>query len=102
MRPGGVSAVSPATTILERDLQREKITLNAVALALLQFTPEVAHMADFSILLGSTNPEFARALIELYRPEELNAYPAPKSRAEKENISESASDTEQRVQSDLF
>jgi hypothetical protein len=28
--------------------------------------------------LGSRNPEFARALIELYRPEEFNAYPAPK------------------------
>lgn len=54
MRPGGVSAVSPATTILERDLQREEIMLNAVALALLQFTPEVAHAADFSILLDVT------------------------------------------------
>lgn len=31
--------------------------------------------------LSSTNPEFARALIELYRPEELNAYPAPKPAA---------------------
>lgn len=29
--------------------------------------------------LGSKNPEFARALIELWRPEELNAYPAPKT-----------------------
>lgn len=28
--------------------------------------------------LSSTNPEFARTLIELYRPEELNAHPAPK------------------------
>lgn len=54
MRPGGVSAVSPATTILERDLQREEVMLNAVALALLQFTPEVAHAADFSILLDVT------------------------------------------------
>lgn len=54
MRPGGVSAVSPATTILERDLQREEIMLNAVALALLQFTPEVAHAADFSILMDVT------------------------------------------------
>ena len=30
--------------------------------------------------LSSKNPEFARALIELYRPEELNAYAAPKSK----------------------
>jgi putative SOS response-associated peptidase YedK len=28
--------------------------------------------------LSSKNPEFARALIELYRPEELNAFAAPK------------------------
>jgi hypothetical protein len=29
--------------------------------------------------LSSKNPEFARALIELWRPEELNAHPAPKT-----------------------
>ena len=54
MRPGGVSAVSPSTTILERDLQREEITLNSVALTLLQYTPEVTHADDFSILLDVT------------------------------------------------
>lgn len=54
MRPGGVSAVSPATTILERDLQREEITLNSVALAFLQYTPEVTYADDFSILLDVT------------------------------------------------
>lgn len=54
MRPGGVSAVAPSTTILERDVQREEITRNAVALALLQFTPEVTHEADFSLLLDVT------------------------------------------------
>ncbi|MGV7209345.1 Y-family DNA polymerase [Oxalobacteraceae bacterium A2-2] len=54
MRPGGVSAVSPATVILERDAQREEIMRNAVALALLQFTPEVAHADDFSVLLDVT------------------------------------------------
>jgi len=31
--------------------------------------------------LSSTNPEFARALVELSRPDELNAYPVPKSKA---------------------
>ncbi|MYM30665.1 DNA polymerase Y family protein [Duganella sp. CY15W] len=54
MRPGGVSAIAPSTLVLERDLQREEITRNAVALALLQFTPEVAHADDFSILLDVT------------------------------------------------
>lgn len=33
--------------------------------------------------LSSKNPEFARALIELYRPEELAAYPAPKTKSSK-------------------
>jgi protein ImuB len=40
--------------MLERDPQREEITLNAVALALLQFTPEVANTDDFSLLLDVT------------------------------------------------
>ncbi|WP_308494500.1 Y-family DNA polymerase [Duganella dendranthematis] len=54
MRPGGVSAVAPSTVVLERDLQREEITRNAIALALLQFTPEVAHAGDSSIVLDVT------------------------------------------------
>ena len=51
MRPGGVAAVAPATTILERDLERERMSVDAVALALLQFTPDVAQAADASIVL---------------------------------------------------
>ena len=54
MRPGGVAAVSPDSVILERNLERELITSNAIALALLQFTPEVAHAGDFSLLLDVT------------------------------------------------
>ncbi|MFS2004145.1 SOS response-associated peptidase family protein [Duganella sp. CT11-25] len=33
--------------------------------------------------LSSKNPEFSRALVELYRPEELTAYPAPKPKISK-------------------
>lgn len=33
--------------------------------------------------LGSKKPEFSRSLIELYRPEELTAYPAPKPKSSK-------------------
>lgn len=54
MRPGGVAAVSPDTVILERSLEQEQIMSNAIALAFLQFTPEVAHAEDFSLLLDVT------------------------------------------------
>lgn len=54
MRPGGVTAVAPTTVILERDPEREQIMLNSLAIALLQFTAEVAHADDFSIVLDVT------------------------------------------------
>lgn len=38
----------------------------------------ILRQENYDDWLSSTNPEFARALIELYRPEELEAYPAPK------------------------
>jgi len=43
--------------------------------------------------LSSKNPEFARALIELYRPEELNAYAAPRKAALTKPSSSSSNDS---------
>jgi protein ImuB len=51
MRSGGVATVAPGTVMLERDVEKEARALDAVALALLQFTPEVAYDADFSMTL---------------------------------------------------
>lgn len=51
MRNGGVSAVAPATVILERALGEEEMALDAVVTALMQFTPEVALLHDFSVLM---------------------------------------------------
>lgn len=54
MRSGGVSAISPHTTLLDRDLTLEQIALDGITMALLQFTPEVTHAADFSIHMDVT------------------------------------------------
>ncbi len=51
MRAGGVSAISPATEMLERNPKKEQLALAAIAMALLQYTPEVAFSDDFSILM---------------------------------------------------
>ena len=51
MRAGGVSAISPATEMLARSLEKEQLALDAIAMALLQYTPEVAYADDFSILM---------------------------------------------------
>ncbi len=42
MRANGVQAIAPAVILQPRDLQRERDALDAVALALLQYTPELA------------------------------------------------------------
>lgn len=56
--------------------------------------------------LSSKNSEFARALIELWRPEELNAYPAPKTnsppKAQPELESEKSVGMASPMQADLF
>lgn len=54
MRAGGVSAISPDTVMLERSLEKEQSALDAIAMTLLQYTPEVAFADDFSILLDVT------------------------------------------------
>jgi protein ImuB len=54
MRGGGVAAISPETATLERDAAREQQTLHALALALMQYTPEVTPQEDASLLLDVT------------------------------------------------
>jgi protein ImuB len=54
MRSGGVAAIAPATRLLERDLAKEQLAFESITMALLQFTPEVTHAADFSVHLDVT------------------------------------------------
>jgi protein ImuB len=51
MRAGGVAALSPETVVLERDLGREVAALDAIALAMMQYTPDVAFESDQGVLL---------------------------------------------------
>nr|WP_296002084.1 DNA polymerase Y family protein [Rugamonas sp.] len=51
MRSGGVSAVAPNTVMLERAPEKEELALDAIASALMQYTPELTFQSDFSILL---------------------------------------------------
>jgi protein ImuB len=51
MRSGGVAAIAPATVLLERAPQQEELALDAIATALMQYTPEVTlHSADTLLL----------------------------------------------------
>ena len=54
MRRGGVQALCPDALLDERDATREREALDAIALALLQYTPEVALAEEFSLLLDVT------------------------------------------------
>jgi protein ImuB len=51
MRCGGVSAIAPGTTLLERSLAKEALALDAIAMALMRYTPEVTFQDDFSVLM---------------------------------------------------
>lgn len=51
MRAGGVAAVAPGTALLERSAAKEAAALDAIAMALMQYTPDVRHSDDFSLLL---------------------------------------------------
>lgn len=51
MRIGGVSAIAPGTLVLERSLEKEALALDVIAMALLQYTPEVTFQDGFSILM---------------------------------------------------
>lgn len=55
MRMGGVAAMAPDTVMLERDIEKERLALDAITMAMLQYTPEVAHAEDFSVLLDVTS-----------------------------------------------
>lgn len=54
MRSGGVSTIAPGTVILERSQLREQQALDALAMSLLQYTPEIAFADDFSIVMDVT------------------------------------------------
>lgn len=54
MRRGGVQAICPDAVLHERDALREEEALNSIALALLQYTPEVAFAEECSLLLDVT------------------------------------------------
>jgi len=54
MRRSGVAAVAPAAIMIDRDLQKEEIAFNAIAMALLRFTPEVTYADDFCVLMDVT------------------------------------------------
>lgn len=51
MRRAGIAALSPDTAALDRDITREASALNALALAMMRFTPEVAQQPEFGLLL---------------------------------------------------
>lgn len=51
MRRGGALMLAPDALLQERDPQREQEALNAVALAMLQFTPQVAEAEEATLLL---------------------------------------------------
>jgi len=51
MRRGGALMLAPDALLHERDPQRELEALNAVALAMLQFTPQVAEAEEATLLL---------------------------------------------------
>lgn len=71
MRLAGVAALSPDTVVLDRDLAREEASLNALAVAMMRFTPEVAMQPDFGMMLdvGASVTLFRghRALCRLVR-----------------------------------
>ena len=51
MRGGGVAAIAPDTTVLERAADKEDQALDAIATALMQYTPDITYQPDWSLLL---------------------------------------------------
>ena len=51
MRCGGVATIAPGTIMLDREPEKEARALDAIALAMLQFTPDVAFTENFTVLL---------------------------------------------------
>jgi protein ImuB len=54
MKRAGVLTLCPNAQLHERDGKREQAAINAVALCLLQYTPEVALAAEYSLLMDVT------------------------------------------------
>lgn len=54
MRRGSVAAIAPDTVISERQIETEQEAINSIALAMLQFTPEVVLADEWSVLLDVT------------------------------------------------
>src|SRR3546814_10541999 len=54
MRRGGAAALCPATLFLSYDAHTESLALTEVALALLQYTPELAHSDNKTLLMDVT------------------------------------------------
>lgn len=54
MRRGGVRILCPDAILHERNAAREEEALNSIALAMLQYTPEVAFAEEYSLLLDVT------------------------------------------------
>ncbi|VCU70349.1 DNA polymerase IV [Pigmentiphaga humi] len=52
MRKKGAGAIAPQTLFVQRDAARERQLLDAAALAMFQYTPELALGPDASLLLG--------------------------------------------------
>src|SRR5687768_15403392 len=48
MRRGGVLAIAPDTLVQDRNSELEQSSAHSIALALLRFTPEVAHADEWS------------------------------------------------------
>lgn len=51
MRRDSVSALAPTATALDRSPEKENQALQAIATALMQFTPEIVFQEEFSVLL---------------------------------------------------
>lgn len=54
MRGGGVAAIAPGAVLHQRDPAREQEAIDSIAMAMLQYTPEVAHTAECSLVLDVT------------------------------------------------
>jgi protein ImuB len=54
MKRAGVQALCPDAVLHTHDVAREQAALDSIALALLQYTPEVAHAEEDSLLLDVT------------------------------------------------
>ncbi len=54
MRRGGVATIAPSTTLLDRQSAKEDLARDAIMLALLQFTPEIARVGQTGAVMDVT------------------------------------------------